>query len=130
MKKHLFALLVLTITLVSWNAVAPQEAAAAPSWPRTLIVTYCWQIAYDPACPQQPVELDRTGRDQGTTSVTIPGLGTTVGTWNYDRNSRLFVMDFPSMGVTYSGTKQGKCYVNGTITGPQFGGTWEGCFAN
>ena len=128
MKKHVIALLVLTVTLVSWNAFAPQEASAATRWPRTLLVTYCWQIAYNPACPQQDVVLERNGRDDGTASVTIAGMGTTTGTWTYDRRSNLFVMDFPNMGVTYSGTKQGNCYVNGAITGPQFGGSWEGCF--
>lgn len=130
MKKHLFALLVLGMVLVSWNAFAPKEASAAPSWPRSLIVTYCWQMAFDPACPQQEVILDRTARDQGTASVTIPGMGTTVGTWAFDRRTKAFVMDFPSMSVTYSGKKQGQCYVDGTMSGPSLSGSWEGCFAN
>ena len=130
MKKHLFALVILGMVLVSWNVFSPKEAAAAPQWPRTLMVTYCWQIAFDPACPLQPVELDRTGRNEGTASVTIPGLGTTVGSWTFDRRSNTFVMDFPTMNVTYTGEKQGNCYVNGTMTSTDLSGSWEGCFAN
>lgn len=129
MKKHVIALLILGLVLVSWNAFAPQDVSAAPRWPRTLVVTYCWQIAFDPACPQQDVVLNQTGRNEGTASVTIAG-NTTVGSWRYERRSNTLVMDFPSMNVSYSGKKQGDCYVDGTISGPSFGGTWEGCFVN
>ena len=130
MKKHLFALLILGMILIAGNAFTPQEASAAPQWPRTLRVTYCWQITYNPACPQQDVILDQTGRNQGTASVTISGVGTTVGSWTFDQRSKTFVMDFPAMTVTYTGQKQGSCYVNGTMTGPSLSGSWEGCFVN
>ena len=129
MKRSYLSLIATFVFLFVGLAFLVQPADAA-RWPRTIDITYCWQMTMvDPQCPQQRVILSKGPR---TLEVVDPNFNVLeTGTWTWDRNTKTIVMSFDNYpDLTYTGVKQGKCYrgmmeaLNGGYT---YTGAWEGC---